>query len=158
MRAYDHAHPVNRRPNYVFGEWDPHHIDNQGRYRRFVVRKITLDALLDRVENPGPLDRGELLWEAAAVLAGVVLMASGVSGWGPSAHDSVTTLGVLLPRIARYRDAFYEQLLRSAPGLTASGCGRSRRRRGSRSAPPDNTSTPTSPAIGRRSCSSATWP
>ncbi len=92
VRAYDHGHPVNRRPNYVFGEWDPHLIDNQGRYRRFVVRKITLDALLDRVENPGPLDRGELLWEAAAVLAGVVLMASGVSGWGPSAarfrHDA----------------------------------------------------------------------
>ncbi len=158
VRAYDHAHPVNRRPNYVFGEWDPHHIDNQGRYRRFVVRKITLDALLDRVENPGSPNRGELLWEAAAVLAGVMLMASGVSGWGPSAHDSVTTLGVLLPRIARYRDAFYEQLLRRAPGLTASGCGRNRRRRGSRSAPPDSISTPTSPAIGRRSCSSATWP
>ncbi len=116
VRAYDHGHPVNRRPNYVFGEWDPHHIDNQGRYRRFVVRKVTLDALLERVEHPGPLERGELLWEASAVLAGVVLMASGVSGWGPSAHDSVTTLGVLLPRIARYRDAFYEQLLRSRPG------------------------------------------
>jgi hypothetical protein len=115
-RAYDHGHPVNKRPNYVFGEWDPHHIDNQGRYRRFVVRKITLDALLDRVEHAGSADRGELLWEAAAVLAGVVLMASGVSGWGPSAHDSVTTLGVLLPRIARYRDAFYEQLLRKRGG------------------------------------------
>ena len=51
VRAYDHGHPVNRRPNYVFGEWDPHHLDNQGRYRRYVVRKITLDALLDRVEH-----------------------------------------------------------------------------------------------------------
>ena len=49
VRAYDHGHPVNRRPNYVFGEWDPHQIDNSGRYRRYVVRKITLDALLDRV-------------------------------------------------------------------------------------------------------------
>jgi len=48
-----HGHPVNRRPNYVFGEWDPHHIDNQGRYRRYVCRKITLDALLERVEQ-GP--------------------------------------------------------------------------------------------------------
>ena len=45
LRAYDHGHPVNRRPNYVFGEWDPHHLDNQGRFRRYVVRKITLDAL-----------------------------------------------------------------------------------------------------------------
>src|SRR5207247_1058208 len=23
-RVYDHGHPVNRRPNYLFGEWDPH--------------------------------------------------------------------------------------------------------------------------------------
>src|SRR5207248_10213259 len=46
VRAYDHGHPVNRRPNYVFGEWDPHHIDNQGRYRRYVARQVTIDALL----------------------------------------------------------------------------------------------------------------
>src|SRR5262249_40206035 len=38
-RAYDHNHPANRRPNFIFGEWDPHQIDNQGRYRRFVVRQ-----------------------------------------------------------------------------------------------------------------------
>jgi hypothetical protein len=119
MRAYDHSHPVNRRPNYIFGEWDPHHIDNQGRYRRYVVRKIALDALLERVDQPGPLDRGELLWEAAAVLAGTVLMASGVSGAGPTAHDSTTTLGALLPHIAQYRDAFYEQLLAKRGGSHA---------------------------------------
>jgi hypothetical protein len=23
-RAYDFDHPVNRRPNYHFGQWDPH--------------------------------------------------------------------------------------------------------------------------------------
>ena len=40
-RAYDHGHPVNRRSNYVFGEWDPHHFDLQGRYRRFVVRQVS---------------------------------------------------------------------------------------------------------------------
>src|SRR5262249_18303782 len=41
LRAYDHGHPVNRRPNYVFGEWDPHWLDrderdrhDQARYRR----------------------------------------------------------------------------------------------------------------------------
>ena len=56
-RAYDHSHPVNRRPNYVFGEWDPHHLDNQGRYRRYVARQITLDALLDRVEHAGAWNR-----------------------------------------------------------------------------------------------------
>jgi hypothetical protein len=111
LRAYDHGHPANRRPNYVFGEWDPHHIDNQGRFRRYVARKITLDALLSRVAEEGPIPRGERLWEAAAVLAGTILMATGVSGWGPSAHDSSATLATLLPRIARNRDRFYEQLL-----------------------------------------------
>jgi hypothetical protein len=116
VRAYDHGHPVNRRPNYVFGEWDPHHLDNQGRHRRYVARQITFDALLARVrendsaERPA-LDPDELLVEAAAVLAGTVLMASGISGTSPTAHDSTTTLGSLLPHIARYRDAFYEQLL-----------------------------------------------
>jgi hypothetical protein len=115
-RAYDHAHPANKRPNYVFGEWDPHHIDNQGRYRRYVARQITLDALLNRVEQPGSVDAGEALFEAAAVLAGTLLMATGVSGSGPSAHDSTTTLSTLTPRIAQYRDAFYADLMRKVPG------------------------------------------
>src|SRR5206468_61037 len=97
--------------------WDPHHLDGQGRYRRYVIRKVTLDALLDRLEQGGGgLDAGELLEEAAAVLAGTVLMASGTSGASPTAHDSATTLAALLPRIARYRDAFYEHLLKRAGG------------------------------------------
>jgi hypothetical protein len=116
LRAYDHGHPVNRRPNYVFGEWDPHQIDNSGRYRRYVARKITLDALMDRVENAPNLDPEQRLFEGAAVLAGTILMAAGVSGWGPAAHDSSTSLAVLLPRIARYRDAFYQQLLGKVSG------------------------------------------
>jgi hypothetical protein len=116
LRAYDHGHPVNRRPNYVFGEWDPHHIDNQGRFRRYVARKVTLDALLGRVEEAGPGTREERLAEAAAVLAGTILMATGVSGRGPVSHDSATTLATLLPQIARYRDAFYDQLLENLGG------------------------------------------
>jgi hypothetical protein len=115
-RAYDHSHPVRRRPNYDFGEWDPHHIDNQGRYRRYVARQITLEALLDRVANPGDLPSAEVLFEAAAVFAGTLLMATGVSGAGPGTHDSSATLHTLLPRIARYRDAFYAALLRKATG------------------------------------------
>jgi hypothetical protein len=118
-RAYDHNHPVNRRSNYIFGEWDPHHIDNQGRYRRFVVRQVILDALLERVEQPGTAERGERLFEAAAVLAGTIIMASGISGSGPSAHDSGATLARLLPGIARYREAFYAQLLQRAGGAHA---------------------------------------
>jgi hypothetical protein len=45
-RAYDFDHPVNKRPNYHFGQWDPHRIDNRGRYRRFVLQQVTLDCLL----------------------------------------------------------------------------------------------------------------
>src|SRR5262249_42075249 len=86
------------------------------RYRRYVARQLTLDALLAPLATPGNLDRDELLFEAAAVFAGTLLMATGVSGSGPSAHDSSTTLHALLPRIARYRDAFYANLVRKAPG------------------------------------------
>ncbi|MFL5241348.1 MAG: hypothetical protein ACJ8FY_04515 [Gemmataceae bacterium] len=118
-RAYDHTHPVNRRPNYVFGEWDPHHLDNQGRFRRYVVRQIALDGLMDRLQHPGDLNRDELLFEAGAVLAGTLLMATGISGAGPETHDSTTTLASLMPRIARYRDTFYNELLAKATGAHA---------------------------------------
>jgi len=114
-RGFDFGHPANRRPNYAFGEWDPHHLDNQGRFRRFVVRQVVLDALLDRIVNPGELPVDEVLYEASAVLAGVILMAAGTSGSGPDTHDSMTTLTTLVPRIAKYRDAFYAHLLESAP-------------------------------------------
>lgn len=110
-RPYDQGHPVNRRPNYVFGEWDPDHVDLQGQFTRFVVRRLVLDALLERVASPGNVSQDELLSEASAVLAGTILMAAGVSGGSRSAHDSFTTLATLMPRIARYRDAFYAGLL-----------------------------------------------
>jgi hypothetical protein len=119
-RAYDHGHPANRRPNYVFGEWDPHHLDEQGRFRRYVARQITLDAMLERARQPGDLDPDELLMEAAAVLAGTVLMAMGISGPSPTAYDSSQTLATLMPRIARYRDTFYVHLLQSLPAKHAS--------------------------------------
>lgn len=115
-RAYDHGHPVNRRPNYVFGEWDPHHIDSQGRYRRFVVRRCTLDAILARVDQHPASQRDEYQFEAAAVFAGTILMAAGTSGSGPATFDSSVTLAKLVPRIARYRDAFYKRLITAVGG------------------------------------------
>ena len=111
-RAFDFTHPVNRRPNYAFGEWDPNHLDNQGRYRRYVARQITLDALLERVNQPGALERSEALVEAAAVFAGTLLMATAMSGSGPGVYDSATTLSTLVPRMARLRDGFYTALLK----------------------------------------------
>ncbi len=115
-RAYDFDHPSNRRINYQFGQWDPHHMDNRGRYRRFVVTQVTIDALLDRTTSTSNLPASELMFEAAAVLAGTMLMASGVSGSGPDTHTSDTTLSTLLPRIAGFRDRFYERLLERTGG------------------------------------------
>lgn len=115
-RAYDFDHPANKRPNYHFGQWDPHLIDNRGNYRRFVVQGVTLDALMQRLSGDPDLTPEEATFEAAAVLAGTVLMASGISGEGPETHDSTTTLASLLPRIARYRDEFYQRLFSKAAG------------------------------------------
>jgi hypothetical protein len=114
-RAYDFDHPANKRPNYHFGQWDPHTIDNSGYYTRFVLQAVTLDALLERVDE-APDDAPFRLQEAAVVLAGTILMAAGVSGSGPETHDSDTTLANLLPRIAAYRDAFYQSRLAETPG------------------------------------------
>lgn len=110
-RAYDFDHPVNQRPNYHFGQWDPHRIDNAGNYRRFVIQQVTLDALLARVFEFAKAPRDELLTEAAAVLAGTILMASGITGSGPGAYPSTVTLASLLGPIAQYRDEFYEHLM-----------------------------------------------
>ena len=80
-RAYDFDHPVNRRPNYHFGQWDPHQISGTGYYTRFVLQQITLDSLLSRCEevsSASGIDAEERWMDAAAVLAGTMLMASGV--------------------------------------------------------------------------------
>ncbi|TWT83379.1 hypothetical protein CA13_48440 [Planctomycetes bacterium CA13] len=118
-RAFDFDHPVNRRPNYHFGGWDTRSISHDGYYDRFVLRQVTLDALLSRLDDPGELDECELLAEAATVLAGTILMASGISGWGPSAYTSDVTLGSLMKPIATYRDNFYEDRLRRLSGKHA---------------------------------------
>ncbi len=129
-RAYDFDHPVNRRPNYHFGGWDEFSITSDGYFDRFVLRQVTLDALLSRLADQPDLDRKELLVEAAAVLAGTILMASGISGWGPSAHTSDVTLGSLMKPIASYRDAFYEHRLSVISGAHAERlAGEQKRRR-----------------------------
>jgi hypothetical protein len=118
-RAYDFDHPANKRPNYLFGQWDLHRLDLSGRSRRFVLQQVTLEAMWDRVENRGNLPYEEVLFEAAAVLAGTMLMGSGVSGNRPESHDSTVTLATLVQRIAAYRDLFYDQLLGQMQGAHA---------------------------------------
>ncbi|MFO0815494.1 MAG: hypothetical protein U0796_19940 [Gemmatales bacterium] len=106
-RCYDHSHPANRRPNYVFGEWDPQQLDGSGNYRRYITRSITLEILQERYQNVEDKLREEYLQEAGIVLAGTVLMASAMSGRGPGSYDSSVKLSTLVPRIAKLRDNFY---------------------------------------------------
>ncbi len=110
-RPYDFDHPVNKRPNYQFGLWDPLSVDNRGFFSRFVVQQVTLDILMQRVHAAVAEDRAQKLTESAAALAGTILMSSAISGRGPDAHSSDVTLGNLLPNIAECRDAFYSHLL-----------------------------------------------
>jgi hypothetical protein len=117
-RAFDFLHPAASRPNYLFGLWDPSRIDERGRYRRMVVQQATLDGILSWPEaaagsgpEPDPRKASQLRLESAAVLAGVMLMASGLSGHGPGAHQAAAPLAELLPRIAGYRDEFYRWML-----------------------------------------------
>jgi hypothetical protein len=117
-RAFDFLHPAASRPNYLFGLWDPTRIDPQGNYRRMVVQQATLDGILSwsAAGDAQAADRdAELRWESSAVLAGVMLMASGLSGHGPGARQAGLPLAELLPRIASYRDAFYRWLLTRLP-------------------------------------------
>lgn len=121
LRAHDHTHPANKRTNYMFGEWDPHTLDVDGLFRRFVVRKIILDALVAWIERDDTNveeygDANERLFDAAAALAGTMLMASTISGAGPETHDSTVSLTTLLPVVARRRDEFYERLIAKATG------------------------------------------
>lgn len=124
-RAYDFDHPAGKRPNYQFGQWDLHTIDNRGFYRRFILQQSAIDSLLARVhqlsESGHPeskqRNREHLIVEAAAVLAGTILMASGTSGNGPGCHSGDLTLSDLLPAIADYRDRFYAQLLERIGGV-----------------------------------------
>ncbi|MFO0976062.1 MAG: hypothetical protein U0996_06660 [Planctomycetaceae bacterium] len=116
VRSHDHLHPVNKRTNYVFGEWDPEEIDTKGFYRRFVIRRLILDSLMDWVRSDGNGADPERLYDASAVLAGTILMASAISGSGPQTYDSSVSLTSLLPVVARQRDNFYQRLLDTAKG------------------------------------------
>lgn len=123
-RAHDHLHPVNKRTNYLFGEWDPHLLDVSGRYRRFIIRKIILDALLAWLSTQKRVAKEESLFDAGAVLCGTILMASSISGSSPETHDSSVTLTTLLPKVARQRDAFYQRLMENVSGKRAKRLGR----------------------------------
>ena len=119
-RAFDFDHPINQRPNHHFGQWDDDTISLDGYFERFIFHAVTLEALLDRVEACGsedpPVPRDEAMLEAASALACTMLMGAGIAGSSPSTYDSNTTLGILIPVIAGYRDEFYRKLLADLTG------------------------------------------
>ena len=120
LRAHDHLHPMYKRTNCMFGEWDGSTIDTKGEYRRFILRRIILESLQSWLDNDEiGFDRDERLFDAAAALAGTILMASTISGAGPGTHDSTVSLTSLLPVVARRRDEFYERLIADASGARA---------------------------------------
>ncbi len=118
-RALDFEHPVNRRLNYHFGSWDPLHITNKGYFDRFVLIRSTILSIFSRVNSElckeHGIPREELELEASAVLAGTLLMGSSVSGWGPGARTSEDTFASLLPKVAKIRDTFYQNLMEKMP-------------------------------------------
>ena len=115
-RPYDFDHPVHLRVNYAFGTWDDRSVDDDGYFRRFVVPRSNLDSIMTRVwaEQDETLRR-EYAYEAGAVLAGTMLMASGVCGGRVQAYDSTVTLHELANRVSEYRDKFYESLIKKVP-------------------------------------------
>ena len=120
-RSYDFDNPVNHRLNYGFGTWDERSVDQEGFFRRFVVQRTTVDSMMARVWNePNPELKRGYLYEAGAVLAGTILMASGVCGGYVQAHDSSVSLGSLATKVASYRDTFYEELIKKAPSESVS--------------------------------------
>ncbi len=115
-RPFDFDQPVAQRLNYRFGTWDERSVDGEGFFRRFVLQRTIVDCLLERVrENSDARLHERYMFEAAALLAGTMLMASGVSGGYVQAHDSSTTLESLVGKIAAYRDRFYEELIKKVP-------------------------------------------
>ena len=126
LRTYDDRHPVFKRTNYLFGEWDPESHGEigaagaadpaAGDYTRFVLRRPVLTAMLAWLAGDGGDDPEERLFDASAALAGTVMMAAAVSGRDPHAHDSASSLMTLLPGIAKLRDRFYDWLIDSQTG------------------------------------------
>lgn len=115
-RGYDMEHPVHQRPNYLYGLWDSRKLNARGYYSRFVLHDVHLDGILSHVMDVKPAEFEERLFEAAAVLAGTILMASGISGDRPGAILSSVQIDKWLQGIALVRDQFYVELLGRCTG------------------------------------------
>ena len=110
-RGLDQEHPANFRPNYQFGLWDPHSLNERGCYRRLILHDLPLEIAFRWATRPDPPPGSDPWLEAAAVLAGTMLMGAAVWGPYPGALMSTTNVSQLLARIAKARDDFYLRLM-----------------------------------------------
>ncbi|MCS7015458.1 MAG: hypothetical protein NZM42_04975 [Gemmatales bacterium] len=115
-RGEDFAHPAHRKPNYLFGLWDSHRLDEQGRYCRYVVQRLTLELLQEWIEQANQRPREEKLFEAALLLSATILMGTGVSGRSPTSPEANAPLAQVVPKVAEARDAFYSWWLERVAG------------------------------------------
>lgn len=116
-RSLDFQHPVQHRPNYIYGSWDLHRLNQSGRFSRYVAQKAILDFLCRWIADQvaaGRADHQTIVFQAAGVLATTVLMAMGITGGSPSAIPSTENLGRLVNRIAFYREEVYRWLQQQA--------------------------------------------
>jgi len=117
-RPLDPRHPLTHRPNHVYGTWDPHRLNQKGRFCRYVVQQVILDFLRDWLteqHTEGKAPPEALLLEAGGALVGTLLMSVGITGGSPSAIPSTENLSRLVLKIARYREEYYEWLFKQVP-------------------------------------------
>jgi len=116
-RDFDFSNPASRRPNYLHGQWDLQNVDTSGFSNRFVIHTISLQAMSERVREQETEEMRQFIqFEESSVLAGTILMGSGVSGVSVNSHDSEQTLSDVVKNIADYRDQFYSRLLKKMTG------------------------------------------
>ena len=131
--AHRTTHPVTKRTNYTFGEWDPHRIDTKGTlHPHGAPARFALDALLD-------LDRLSskklMAWRSVDHRRGRRTQRHDADGLvdqrsrSRKGHDPSVNLISLLPKVARQRDAYYERLMTSKPKGLLRTCGVERSQR-----------------------------
>ena len=110
-RAYDFNHPVNRRPNYHFGTWDPHLIDNKGRYRAIRHSAVHTRCRHGTHQASSRFARGASVVGSGRSFGGHDFDGLGHDGSGPEAYDSSVSLATLYRKLPRIEMSFINSCL-----------------------------------------------
>jgi hypothetical protein len=125
-RVYDVHHALVRRPGHSFGEFDPDDLNSEGYYRRFVIRRWMLEVLEEWIADHQHEDLA--YFEASVTLAGMMLLAGGMTGGRPGFHLADCSIGKLLSRMAALREEFFQYHFAHAPELFRPALERERQR------------------------------